>query len=117
MRRWTFPVIGLAIALFLAFGVSRFASSSPDGLERVAADKSLDSNEAPHVMADGPFAGYETRGVTDPGTSTGVAGVVGVVATFVIAGGLGWVVVRISRRGASRDAGSDGRSDDLVATP
>lgn len=85
--RWFFAG-GLAVALALAFGVSRLASSEPDGLERVAAERALDTAEEPHALADGPFAGYSTRGVEDPGLATGVAGVVGVLATFAVAGAL-----------------------------
>jgi hypothetical protein len=79
---------GLAVALVLGFGVSRLASSEPDGLERVAADRGLDTAEQPHPLADGPFADYSTRGMEDPGLATGVAGVVGVLATFAVAGAL-----------------------------
>jgi hypothetical protein len=99
-----FIVGGLAVALVLAFGVSRYASSKPDGLEKVAADHRLDTDEKSHTMADGPFADYGTRGIDDPGLSTGVAGVVGVFATFAIAGGLVWLATRRSKRDADPPA-------------
>lgn len=94
---------GLAVALVLAFGVSRYASSEPDGLEKVAAEHALDSGEEPHALADGPFADYSTRGVEDPGLATGLAGVVGVFATFAVAGGLVWVASRVSGRAPTSD--------------
>lgn len=97
-RLWGFIVAGLLVALVLAFGVSRFASSEPDGLEKVAADQSLDAGEQPHAMAESPFADYSTRGVDDAGISTGIAGVVGVFVTFAVAGGLVWVAVRVGHR-------------------
>jgi hypothetical protein len=105
MKRRTigFFVAGLAVALVLAFGVSRSASSEPDGLERVAADQALDRGEQPHALAAGPLADYSTRGVDDPGLATGFAGVVGVAATFVAAGGLVWVASRFSRRETTAD--------------
>lgn len=93
-----FVAAGLAVALVLAFGVSRWASSEPDGLERVAADQGLDAGEQPHAGSDGPFADYTTRGVEDEGLGTGVAGVVGVAVTFAAAGGLVWVAGRAGRR-------------------
>jgi hypothetical protein len=99
-----FVVGGLAVALVLAFGVSRYASSEPDGLEKVAADQALDSGEQPHALGEGPFADYSTKGVDDPGLATGVAGVVGVFATFAIAGGLVWVASRASRRATNKGA-------------
>jgi cobalt/nickel transport system permease protein len=97
-----FVLAGLVVALALAFGVSRYASSQPDGLEKVAADRGLDTNATAHPLAGGPFVGYETRGVKDPEVTTGVAGVVGVVTSFLIAGGLARMVVR--RRGTAHDA-------------
>jgi hypothetical protein len=102
-RTGGFVVAGLIVALVLAFGASRWASSEPDGLEKVAADQSLDAGEAPHAMADSPFADYSTRGVDDRGLSTGIAGIVGVVATFAVAGGLVWVAVRVGNRRAGAE--------------
>jgi hypothetical protein len=96
---------GLAVALVLAFAVSRYASSEPDGLERVAADHAIDADEQPHTLADGPFAGYATRGIGDEGTSTGVAGIVGVLVTFATAGGLVALVTVVAR---SRTSPGDG---------
>jgi hypothetical protein len=104
--RW-FIVVGLVVALTLAFGVSRYASSQPDGLEKVAADKGLDSNEKSHALSDGPFADYETRGVSDPGLGTGIAGVVGVVITFCVAGGVVWIVVRRRRVDGASTTGAE----------
>jgi hypothetical protein len=100
-----FYVAGLLLALGLAFAVSRYASGEPDGLERVAADHALDTGEQPHALADGPFADYATRGVDDEGTSTGVAGVVGVLATFAVAGGLVTLVTVVARSRSGRPDG------------
>jgi hypothetical protein len=76
---------GLIVALALAFFVSRYASSSPDGLNKVAIDKGFDDTETEHAQADGPLAGYGVEGVDDEGLSTGLAGVIGVTVTFGIA--------------------------------
>lgn len=92
---------GLAVATVLAFWVSRYASSDPDGLEKVAADRSLDTGAQPHPLARGPLADYSTEGVTDQGTSTGVAGVVGVAVTFALTGTLVSVSRRLGRRTSS----------------
>ncbi|MFN8037631.1 MAG: PDGLE domain-containing protein [Acidimicrobiales bacterium] len=99
-----FVVAGLAIALLLAFGLSRYASTAPDGLEKVAADQSLDRGERPHALADGPLADYSTKGIDDPGTATGVAGVIGVAVTFAVAGGLVWLTTAAGRRRRDREA-------------
>ena len=93
-----FLLAGLAVALILAVGVSGFASSKPDGLEKVAAQQSFDAGERPHPLAAGPFAGYGTRGLGDDGFGRGVAGLVGVVLTFAVAGG----AVRFASRRRAR---------------
>lgn len=103
-----FVVAGGVVALLMSFVVSRSASSEPDGLERVAADHELDSGQDAHAFADSPLADYSTRGVEDPGTSTGVAGVVGTCVVFMVAGGLAWLLARSGR--VDREA-ADPRSE------
>jgi hypothetical protein len=77
-----FLAVGLLLAGALAFFVSPHASSQPDGLEKVAIDEGFVGTEEPHALGDLPTAGYEVSGVDDPGLSTGLAGVIGVAATF-----------------------------------
>lgn len=96
-RTTAFILGGLLVAVVLAFGVSRFASSQPDGLERVAVDKGINAQERDHTLADGPFADYTTSGVDDEGLGTGLAGIVGVAATFGLAGGVVWAAARFRR--------------------
>jgi len=96
-RRLAFS-IGLAVTLLLAFGVSRWASSHPDGLEKVAADEGFLDTADEHAFADAAFADYGTEGIEDDGLGTGVAGVVGVAITFVAAAGLVVVARRLPRR-------------------
>jgi hypothetical protein len=92
-----FVLLGLAVALVLAFVVSPHASSKPDGLEKVAAEQQLDTGERASATADGPLADYSVRGIDDPGLSTGVAGVIGVAVTFALAAGLSAVMRRTRR--------------------
>ena len=77
-----FLVAGLLLALALALFVSPFASSSPDGLTKVAEDEGFAEAEEEHDLADSPVAGYEVEGVDDDRLSTGFAGVIGVLVTF-----------------------------------
>jgi hypothetical protein len=77
---------GLLLALVLAGGVSYYASSSPDGLNKVAAEKGFDAAAQDHPLADSPVAGYEVRGVHDGRLSGGLAGIAGVVVTLAIRG-------------------------------
>ncbi|HSD48277.1 MAG TPA: PDGLE domain-containing protein, partial [Actinomycetota bacterium] len=80
-----FVVGGLIVALGLAFFVSPLASSSPDGLNKVAIDKGFSDTQKGHALDDGPLAGYAFKGVDDERVSTGIAGVIGVVVTFGLA--------------------------------
>jgi PDGLE domain len=99
LRFTAFVVAGLVLAAALAFFVSPQASGEPDGLNRVAIDEGFADEESKHALDDAPTAGYEVRGVDDDRLSTGVAGLIGVGATFALAGGL-FLVVR--RTGAGR---------------
>lgn len=74
----------LAVSLLLAGVVSFHASSSPDGLSRVAQDQGFASAEETHPSAEGPLAGYDT----------GLGRVAGVLVVLVLAGGLALVVRR-----------------------
>jgi cobalt/nickel transport protein len=94
-------VTGLLVALLLAGVVSHYASRSPDGLNRVAGDEGFDGTAGTHATADGPLAGYRTKGVADSRLSGGLAGVTGVLLVLVLAGGL--TVVLRRRTSESRD--------------
>jgi cobalt/nickel transport protein len=93
-------VTGLLVALLLAGVVSFYASTSPDGLNRVAEDKGFSKTQSRHASDGSPFAGYGTEGVSDGRLSKGVAGVVGCVVVLALAGGL---IVVVRRRGARED--------------
>ncbi|WP_079054416.1 energy-coupling factor ABC transporter permease [Streptomyces graminilatus] len=83
---------GLAASLVLAGVVSFYASASPDGLEKVAADKGIDAKVEEHAAAGSPLADYGVEGITDGRLSGGLAGVIGVGATVVAGTGVFWAV-------------------------
>ncbi len=83
-RRNGFLLVGLLVALLLAGVVSGFASSDPDGLERVAEDKGFAETAQDHHLAGSPVADYGVRGVEDERLGTGLAGVAGVGLTFAV---------------------------------
>ncbi|KJY36639.1 energy-coupling factor ABC transporter permease [Streptomyces katrae] len=85
---------GLVTALVLAGFVSFYASSSPDGLEKVAADKGIDAKTKEHAAADSPLADYSVKDVDDARLSGGLAGVIGVGATVAVGSGIFWAVRR-----------------------
>lgn len=72
-------------ALSLAGGLSFYASSSPDGLEKVAEDEGFLESAEDSALSNSPLADYGLAGLDSERLSVGIAGVVGVVATAVIA--------------------------------
>lgn len=81
------------IALLVCLAVVSFsplASSSPDGLERVAEDKGFIDlgQEAPfQIIADYAFPGIENEAL-----ATILAGLIGTIILFGVAYGLAWLV-------------------------
>ncbi|MFC0864660.1 energy-coupling factor ABC transporter permease [Sphaerimonospora cavernae] len=88
---------GGLVAILLAGVVSFYASSSPDGLEKVAADKGLNAHEQDHGLSDAPLADYGVKGIDNERLSGGLAGVAGVAIT-VLAGGAVFYTVRRRQR-------------------
>jgi len=84
----------LAVALILAFFISPLASSSPDGLEKVAEDKGfLEQGEAEPLFLS-PVPDYTWPGIDNEGTATGLAGIFGTLVVFGLAYGIGAMVKR-----------------------
>lgn len=101
MRTRTFLLGGLLVALLLGGVASYYASSHPDGLEHVAEQVGFADSADDHAVADGPLADYSVRGVDDQRVAGGLAGVIGIGVTLLLAGGLALVVRR--RTPASSD--------------
>ncbi len=95
-----FLLVGFVISLFLAGVVSNYASSHPDGLEKVAGDIGFLDSAKEHTNADGLLADYGVKGIENERLSTGTAGVIGVLATAGVSTGLFLVLRRKS--GASK---------------
>ena len=95
-----FLIAGFVLSLVLAGVVSNYASSSPDGLEKVAEDIGFLDSAKDHTYADGPLADYGVKGIENERLSTGTAGVIGVIATAGVSTGLFFVLRRKS--GASK---------------
>ncbi|MFB1298682.1 PDGLE domain-containing protein [Mycobacterium sp. pW049] len=104
-HRWFW--IGFAVVtLLIAGGVSYFASSSPDGLDSATlrgcevvetADGEalrgdcIARHADDHAMAGSPLADYAVGGHDGTG---GLAGIVGVVVTVIVAGAAFWLIAR-----------------------
>ena len=73
-----FLTLGLAVAVGLAVFASPFASSSPDGLEKVAESESFLENGRLHTLQESsPVPDYAFPGIEDPQLATALAGFVG----------------------------------------
>ncbi|HKR49403.1 MAG TPA: PDGLE domain-containing protein [Pseudonocardiaceae bacterium] len=101
------------IAILIAGLLSYLASSNPDGLDTVTLNgcevtevdggeqlsgECIAQNARNHALADSPLADY-TLGGNDK--LVGVAGVIGVLVTLALAGGLFWLA-RPRRRAADQ---------------
>lgn len=99
-RNRAFVIAGLGVALLIAIFVSPFASQDPDGLDRVSQDlkfdeKALEDAPARQLPFYAVFEEYALRGVPDS-VATPLAGLIGTLATFGLAWGIGKLVVRNS---------------------
>ncbi|WP_030374374.1 energy-coupling factor ABC transporter permease [Streptomyces rimosus] len=101
---------GVAAALVCAGGLSYYASTSPDGLEKVARDQGIDAKAEEHAAKDSPLADYSVKDIANPRLSGGLAGVIGVGATLAVGTGV-FVVVRRRRGAAARDAVPEAAGD------
>ena len=109
-RRTTgFLLVGLLVALLIAGVGSYYASGSPDGLEWSAEEEGFLDTAEDSATADSPLADYGVSGVDDGRLSGGLAGVIGVAVTLVLAGGITLLVRR--RPGAEEDDAADEPAD------
>jgi cobalt/nickel transport protein len=87
-------LIGLAAALLIVLVLSPFASSWPDGLERVAKDLGFFEKGGGVEVLKAPFPDYKFPGLDNEGFSTALSGSIGTIAMF----GIGFGVARLLRR-------------------
>jgi len=102
-----FIVGGLLVALLLAGFASNFASADPDGLDsatvkgctvdhagNITGGTCIAQGGKDHELTDSPLAHYGLRGINNAFLSTGLSGVLGVLLTFAIGGGIFWLARR-----------------------
>ena len=92
-----FWIYGLIISLLLAGLVSLYASSDPDGLERVAEDIGFLHLGEGEPAVSSPMPDYVIPGIADETLSASLAGIVGTLVMFGIGVGLGMVMRRKSK--------------------
>jgi hypothetical protein len=91
-KYWLIALLACLVMTIL----SPLASSSPDGLERVAEDKgfiSLAGSSPFQLIADYVFPGIENEAI-----ATIVAGIIGVLVLFGMAYSLAWLLVTYGKR-------------------
>jgi len=79
-------------ALLIALCLSPFASPLPDGLEAVMEQYQVLHESAPLFVT--PLADYQVAGIASEVLSTSLAGVIGVLLTFLVAGALAFPLTR-----------------------
>jgi hypothetical protein len=92
-----FLTLGLAFAVGLAVFISPYASSSPDGLEKVAETQNFLEDGRLHTLHESsPVPDYAFPGVDDPRLATALAGFVGTLMVALV----GIAIMALVRRRA-----------------
>lgn len=95
-KNLNFYIFVLGLSVFIAVGLSPFASSKPDGLDRVAEDLNF-ADKATTLKSPIPLteklANYQVKGVA-PGLATPLAGLLGTLTTFSLTWGLGQCLLK-----------------------
>jgi len=95
---WIFFAAAVVVVVVLAVFVSPYASSSPDGLEKVAQDKGFaGKGEGDPAWKHSPLPDYSVKGVGNEKASTGLSGLIGVLITLAVATALGLLVYLLAR--------------------
>ncbi|MDY6999023.1 MAG: PDGLE domain-containing protein [Actinomycetota bacterium] len=109
-RRWWFWIGFAVVTLLIAGGVSYLASSNPDGLDSATLQgcevvesaggeelrgECIAQHAEEHSLAGSPLADYALGGQDGTG---GFAGIIGVLVTVVVAGGIFWLIARTRGR-------------------
>jgi len=92
MEKWILILLGVAVLAAVFF--SPFASTKPDGLERVAEDKGfLERGEGPQAI-NSPIPDYVMPGIKNEKLATSLAGLVGMIIVGVLIFGVGTILKR-----------------------
>jgi cobalt/nickel transport system permease protein len=74
-------IVGLVAALLIALALAPWASTAPDGLERVAGRLGL-AEQGGARLVSAPITDYKLAGIDSPALGIALAGVIGVMAAF-----------------------------------
>ena len=98
MKRSVWIVVGI---------VSFYASSEPDGLEKVAEDKGFLDTATDPVNGGLPTADYGISGLDNERLSVGLAGILGVIVVAAIGFGMFWWLGRGSKSREAAESSTD----------
>ncbi|MEW5817222.1 MAG: PDGLE domain-containing protein [Spirochaetota bacterium] len=98
--RWpVFLSISLLVAFFLAIFISPFASSFPDGLEKVAEDKGfVEKEKSESAWKFSLIPDYNIPGIQNEVVTRALAGLIGTMIVFVITFGISKIISKPGRR-------------------
>lgn len=91
-------LLALVVSIAVAAFISPFASSDPDGLERVAEDKGFIHRSEGKEIAKSPMPDYVMPGIENETMAGSMAGVAGTILTFGAMYGLGKLYIKRSRQ-------------------
>jgi cobalt/nickel transport protein len=78
-------IVGIIIAILIVIFLSPFASSKPDGLERVAQDIGFEEKATHYLSKFYKFLDdYQVSGIANEKISTVLAGLIGILLTIII---------------------------------
>ena len=80
MEKWVLSM--LVVCLVIAGIFSLFASSEPDGLERIAEDQEFIHAGEGNEVIESPMPDYAVQGIENESLAGSLAGIIGVVLMF-----------------------------------
>ena len=75
---------GILVSIIVAGFISYYASSAPDGLEKVAEEKGFLDTAKDSANSDSFLADYGIAGIDNERLSVGLSGLIGVIATLSV---------------------------------
>lgn len=91
MKTKRFYIVGLLISFLIAGIFSFYASTAPDGLEKVAEEIGFLESAKDSAAANSALADYGVAGIENERLSVGLAGIIGVITTGIVM----YVIVRL----------------------
>ncbi|MGB9597444.1 MAG: PDGLE domain-containing protein [Candidatus Poribacteria bacterium] len=87
-------IIGIVVSMFLAGLISIFASSWPDGLEKVAEDIGFLEKGEVEPPIKSPIPDYTFPGIKNEKLATSISGILGTAVVFVLGYGVSALIKR-----------------------